>query len=88
MPECEIGKNNREIPFNQSWLLSAIPATSNDNIENCVRYTPIMEQNSNTSTDKQTHQCSENLFNTSQTTECSEFIYASDERNIQTEVKK
>lgn len=76
MPECEEGEDNRQIPFNQSWLHYAIP--SNDTQKNCIRYAPKNGLNNN--------QCNADFFNTSSRIECSEYIYASDERNVQTEV--
>lgn len=80
VPECDIGANNREIPYNQPWLASAIPY-SNGKFDQCHRYAPV---NQNKLTD--TFQCDSNLFNTSQIIPCSEYIYASDEKNVQTEV--
>lgn len=80
MPECDVGENNREIVYDQPWLKFAIP-TSKNGFENCVRNAPI---NSTTTND---YQCSANLFNTSKQIPCKEFVYKTDEINIQTEVK-
>lgn len=80
MPECDIGENNREIAFNQTWLQFAIP--SNDTLDSCVRYASFNGQQT-----AENVQCSADFFNTSSTIECSEYIYASDESNVQTEVE-
>lgn len=80
VPECDIGENNRAIAFNQSWLQFAIP--SNDTLDSCVRYAPLNGQQS-----AENVQCGADFFNTSSTVECSEYIYASDESNVQTEVE-
>lgn len=76
MPECDIGDNNREISYDQPWLKYAIPQSSNG-YENCVRYAPI---------NSSTHECNVNNFNTLKQIECTEFIYTTDESNVQTEV--
>ncbi|XP_031637755.1 solute carrier family 22 member 7-like, partial [Contarinia nasturtii] len=76
VPECDFGDNNREISYNQTWLEYAIPKTQNG-YENCVRYESIQSSTANT--------CDVNSFNTSKQIECTEFIYATDELNIQTE---
>lgn len=84
MPECEdITVNNRELEFNQPWLNFAIPPDSaaNKKVHSCVRYAPIAAALTNG-----TGQCTADSFNKEQTIECTEFVYATDERNIQTEV--
>lgn len=78
VPECESGLNNRDIQYDQSWLQNAIPM-KNDEIDNCQRYEPLQP---NVHHD----QCTTDLFNTSKQIPCTEFIYASDEVNVQTEV--
>lgn len=80
MPECDIGENNRDIIYDQPWLSYAIPP-SKDGFDNCVRYAP-----KNASTAASGYECSADLFDTSKTIKCSEFVYTSDENNIQTEV--
>lgn len=82
MPECDVGDSNREIIYDQPWLKYVIPRTSND-YENCVRYAPLKSNNSST-----TNQCGADRFNTSRHIGCTEFIYKTDETNIQTEVNK
>lgn len=81
MPECEFADNNREIPFDQPWLSNAIPY-SNDGIDNCFRYAPKNQTN------EKSGECAADLFNKSVRIACSEYVYASDERNVQTEVKE
>lgn len=80
VPECDVGDNNRAIGYDQPWLKYAIPSTSNG-FENCLRYAPI-----NVSA-PYGHQCSANLFNTSKQIRCTEFVYTTDETNVQTEVR-
>lgn len=80
MPECEFGSNNRELPFNQPWLSDAIPS-ENGKFDNCHRYAP-----KNWSA-IEPGQCNANMFDTLTKIPCNEFIYASDEKNIQTEVE-
>lgn len=82
MPECEAGKSNRILPYNPPWLKNAIPF-ENGKIDRCHRFTPknrtIMEP---------AHQCSADMFDPSTKIACTEYIYASDEKNVQTEVPK
>lgn len=78
MPECESSENNRDLAYNQPWLNIAIPATDGK-FDNCYRYAP-----KNKTAD--TGQCSADMFDTSTKIPCTEFIHASDERNMQTEV--
>lgn len=80
MPECEFGLNNRELPFDQSWLNNAIP-TENGKIDNCYRYAPINYNKI------EPNQCSADMFNKSRKIPCNEYIYATDEKNVQTEVQ-
>ncbi|XP_055297915.1 organic cation transporter protein-like [Sitodiplosis mosellana] len=77
VPECDVGDNNREISYDQPWLKYAIPHSSNG-YENCVRYAPI---NSSASS----HECNINNFNSLKQIKCDEFIYTTDESNVQTE---
>ncbi|XP_031627744.1 uncharacterized protein LOC116343679 [Contarinia nasturtii] len=75
--ECDVGDNNRKISFDQAWLKYAIPSTKSG-FEKCVRYAPINSVTSN--------KCDANSFNTSRIIGCTEFIYATDEMNVQTEL--
>lgn len=79
MPECEFGKNNREIPYDSPWAHYAIPSL-NGKIDRCFRYAPknltIIEGS----------QCNADMFDNSTKIECTEFIFATGERTIQTEV--
>lgn len=84
VPECDIGNNNRDIAYNQSWVHSAIPSLPSGKYKNCVRFAPINRNESELSIAN--HQCTAEMFNTSAEIECNEFIYASDEKNVQTEV--
>lgn len=80
VPECETSSsNNRDIPYNQTWLKNAIPL-KDKKYENCFRFA------SQNSTFRERGKCSADMFDTTRKIECSEFIYASDERNLQTEV--
>lgn len=78
MPECEVGNNNRELAFNQPWLNYAIPS-ENGKYDKCYRYAPKSNLND-------PGKCSADMFDTSKRIECTEYIYASDEVNLQTEV--
>ncbi|XP_031636514.1 solute carrier family 22 member 6-A-like [Contarinia nasturtii] len=81
VPECDIGENNRDITYDQAWVRSAIPTLSDGKLKNCVRYAPVSD-----GTGIFSNKCSADMFNTSVEIECTEFIYSSDERNIQTEL--
>lgn len=85
VPECDVGENNREIVYEQPWLRNAIPIIDNSDgkLNSCARYAPLMQ---NDSTELSLAKCSIDMFNTSEQIECSEFVYATDEKNIQTEV--
>ena len=85
IPECDVGENNREIDYDQPWLRNAIPVdSSNGQLENCVRFARLI---SNSSTESPPlAKCGPDMFDRSSTIECSEFIYTTDERNVQTEV--
>lgn len=76
VPECEFGENNRDLSYDQPWLKNAIPPFK-EKFDSCQRYAP---KNWITS------QCSADMFNVSTKIECTEYIHASDERNLQTEV--
>lgn len=81
VPECDVGDNNRDISYEQPWLKYAIPQSSNGyGYDNCVRYAPI---NSSTISP---HECDINNFNTLKQIKCTEFVYTTDETNVQTEV--
>lgn len=80
MPNCDVGENNREIIYDQPWLMYAIP-TSKHGFESCYHYAR------NDSFSGNENQCSRDLFNTSNRIECTEFVYKTDEINVQTEVK-
>lgn len=80
IPECDIGVNNRELRFDQPWLKEAIPYPLNK-MDKCQRYVP---RNGTTNADGQ---CSADFFDNTKLMECSEFIYSSDEKNVQTEVR-
>lgn len=80
MPECEdITVNSRQLEFNQPWLNFTIPPdpATDKSVHSCVRYAPISNG---------AGQCTADSFDTQQTIECTEFVYATDEQNIQTEV--
>lgn len=83
MPECEIGDNNRDIAYEQPWLNYAIPV-KNDKFDNCFRYAP----KNLTATPNESGICSADMFDTSKKIACTEFIHASNEINLQTEVHK
>lgn len=84
IPECDVG-DNREIVYEQPWLRNAIPIAENSNgkLNNCVRYAPRIK---NSSIESSTEKCDIDIFNTSEQIECSDFVYATDEKNVQTEV--
>lgn len=82
MPECEFSVNDRDLLYNQPWLSNAIP-TKNGKFDNCHRFAP-----SNATSLETLDQCTANMFDSSKIIPCSEFIYTSDEINIQTEVSK
>lgn len=79
VPECEFGVNNRDLLFNQPWLSSAIPQR-NEKFDSCHRYAPKNWTS--------TGQCTADMFDTSKKIACTEFVHATDEKNIQTEVNK
>lgn len=83
VPECEAGNNNRELPFNQTWLNNAIPM-ENGKFDKCHRYAPKVY----TSALSDPGQCSADMFDTSKKIECTEYVYSSNEINLQTEVKE
>lgn len=73
-----MGSDNRDIAFDQPWLSYAIPK-KNDKFDNCRRYRPKI-------LNAPPGSCSADMFDTSETVECTEFIHASNEVNLQTEV--
>lgn len=78
MPDCDVGNNNRDISYDQPWLHDAIPLT-NGKFDSCSYFA-----RKNTTIP---NQCTADMFDKSKRIQCTEFIYASDERNIQTEVE-
>lgn len=81
MPECDIGNSNNDIVFDQPWLSHAIPK-KNDKFDNCFRYAP----KNSTATPNALGTCSADMFDTTTKIACTEFIHASNEINVQTEV--
>lgn len=80
MPECDVGHaSNRDIQYDQPWLRYAIPLT-NGKYDKCFRYA-IKNQ-----TSLETTQCDADKFNKYERMTCTEYVYASDEINVQTEV--
>lgn len=82
IPECDLDENNnRLLQYDQPWLSMAIPSVNNT-FDKCFRYAPanLSEFLS------ESGQCSGQMFNTSKKIACTEFVYASDEKNVQTEV--
>lgn len=78
VPECDLAdRNNRDLKYNQPWLKYAIPST-NDTIDKCHRYASI----NSTSIDR----CDASRFDTTQQIKCTEFVYKTDEINLQTQV--
>lgn len=84
IPECELDKDGREVGYNQTWLQFAIPY-SNGRVKNCVRYAPLVGNNTKFTSGKD--QCDAQMFDKSREVECSEYVYSTDEKNLQTEVK-
>lgn len=84
IPECELDKDGREVGYNQTWLQFAIPY-SNGRVKNCVRYAPIVGNNTKFTSGKD--QCDAHMFDKSREVECSEYVYSTDEKNLQTEVQ-
>lgn len=80
MPECEDGKNNRDIIYDQLWLKNAIP-TKDKKLESCYRFKP-----KNFTISEPPNQCTADMFDSTTKITCTEYIYASDENNLQTEV--
>lgn len=81
MPACDIAQTNnpRDIAYDQPWLRYAIPSTDGK-FDKCFRYA-IKNQ-----TTFGLNQCNADMFDNSTKIECTKYIYASDEKNIQTEV--
>lgn len=82
--ECDVGENDREIEYDQPWLHYAIPY-ENGKIKNCVRYARLERRETGTPAERD--QCTAEIFNRSSEIECSEYIYSSDEKNLQTEAR-
>lgn len=72
--------NNREIQYDQPWLRSAIPFPKNK-ADKCFRYAL------KNYTQIRGDQCNGEMFDNSTKIACTEFVYASDEKNVQTEVR-
>lgn len=81
--ECDISANNQGIQYDQPWLHYAIPH-SNGKLSSCSRYAPSINRNESSGLVREA-QCRPEMFDTSKTVECTEFIYTSDEKNVQTE---
>lgn len=78
VPECDLDvANNRDIQYDQPWLPYAIPL-SDGKYDKCFRYA-IKNHTSST-------QCAADMFDNSTKIKCTEYVYASDEINVQTEV--
>lgn len=84
VPECEFGVNNRDLMYSQSWLNNTIPQLD-EKFDSCHRYAPMENL---TSIELSSDKCAAEMFDSSQRISCSEYIYTSDEKNIQTEVGK
>lgn len=95
IPECDIDRNSRLIEYDQPWLSLAIP--SNDSVfENCFRYAPVNldkahrsmpgNQNKIAPSILKRNKCSAQQFDLTSKIGCTEFVYKSDEKNLQTEV--
>lgn len=80
VPECDVAStNNRELIFDHPWLKNAIPKSENG-FENCFRFAP------NNSFEPNEHKCDGDQFDTTRQIQCTEFVYKTDETNVQTEV--
>lgn len=76
MPECEFAVNNRDLQYNQPWVNYAIPF-KNDKPDNCYRFAPK---------NWTAAQCNADMFDVFTKIPCTEYVHATDERNLQTEV--
>lgn len=74
-----MSNNNGIVEFDQPWLSQAIPL-SNRSFENCLRFEV------NRSIPIESGQCLDSYFNRAQTRKCDDFVFKTDERNIQNEV--
>lgn len=84
MSECDFqGVNNRTLSYDQQWLPFAIPSTDG-NYDKCHRYAP--EHMATPGIISGDSRCSSDMFNTSMKIACTEYVHASDEKNLQTEV--
>lgn len=86
IPECDVGNENRDIGYDQIWVKYAIPK-SRDEFEKCVRFAPNKTAVPFDEEELAFQQCSREQFDTSKQIQCSEFIYRTDETNVQTEVR-
>lgn len=82
VPECEFNANNRDLMYDQAWLSNAVPQLD-EKFDNCYRYAP-----KNLSSTPLAGQCTSDIFDTSKKIACTEYVYTTDEKNIQTEVWK
>lgn len=89
IPECDVENENREIGYDQFWLKYAIPK-SKDGFEKCVRFAPNKSAEWHVLDEREldVQHCSRQQFDTSEQIRCTEFIYRTDERNVQTEVSE
>lgn len=83
--ECDAGENDREIEYDQPWLHNAIPY-ENGKIKNCVRYARLERNETGTLAGRD--QCTAEKFDRSSEIACAEYIYSSDEKNLQTEARQ
>lgn len=81
VPECESGENSHNLPYDQPWLKYAIP-WENGKFDSCYRFAPKNNANYTVS-----NQCTADMFDRTVKISCSEYVHASDERNVQTEVR-
>lgn len=77
MPECETAQNNRNISYSQPWLKNAIPSVGGK-LDHCHRFAII---------NKTSNQCTADMFDSTTKIPCDDYVYASDEINMQTEVE-
>lgn len=82
VPECESGNNNRDLSYDQPWLKNAIPM-ENGKVNRCYRFAP-----KNKTITEPSNQCTADMFDSTTKIACTEYIYASNEMNLQTEVQK
>lgn len=76
--ECDLDGSNRDLEYQQPWLQNVIPMSSNDTIDKCHRYASLNST--------QDGLCEASYFDTSKKLKCTEFVYKTNEINLQTEV--